>query len=152
MNKYMIDYSFISNSDKDEEYVRNGVLVQTKQSVQIENTALKDYYMKSVKEVKYDENMQIHDFMKLSHQKILHLVFMMIDDLVQKGKITDVNTNINTDNNNEEMINVLCNEIMKEGIVEESEKQGLFYLISLIAATKDGNLGCFNAFLAGIIS
>ena len=116
--------------------------------------------MKSVEEIKYDSNMEIHDFMKLSHQKILHLVFMMIDDLVQNGNkqnknmMKENNSNNNNNTDDEEMIRVLCEAVMKEEIVEDDEnaKEGLRFMISLIAATRDGNLGCFNAFLGGLIS
>lgn len=52
----------------------------------------------------------------------------------------------------DEIIRVLSDQIIKEEVVASEGRKELEQMIELINNTKYGNLGCFNAFIAGFIS
>ncbi|KRX07628.1 Ubiquitin-conjugating enzyme/RWD-like protein [Pseudocohnilembus persalinus] len=77
---------YIGDTTKYSKYIRNGTAKNIKVPTIQSHNQLSFYANKKQEEIKFDENMKIHDFMKINHPDFSHILFLAVQQFKQDSK------------------------------------------------------------------
>ena len=146
----IINYNsfFIGDTTKFSKYVRGGLAKQIKLPFEIEFKPYHEIY--TTENPKFEENLVIHDFMKLGHSQVLHLCYLALTEFETKQKRYPNPYNIEDAHLFVEI--ALKKAATMEKLVDLKDNEKLLRKLAYrFSTTLKGNFGPQSAYIGGMV-